>query len=176
MKNQLDLAKKEVEKLQGKSSADNSQMMILKQDRVKLEQLLKKATLENNKETAPQHNMNDQELKRLQAQNQILETQVKDSSQKITNLEAKLVEALKPQKTAASGDEGSKVKVTQLENSVKKLTQDLLATKNQVSEEKKETNKLRQEKTALQNQLDKLKKEADKAKPASPKKPGGKAA
>lgn len=177
MKNQLDMTKKELEKLQAKSAADNSQMLLLKQDKVKLEQLLKKATLENKQQEAvPQHNVNDQELKRLQAQNQILETQVKDSSQKISNLEAKLVEAMKPQKAAAGGDESSKVKVTQLENSVKKLTQDLLATKNQVSEEKKETNKLRQEKTALQNQLDKLKKEADKAKPASPKKPGGKAA
>jgi hypothetical protein len=176
MKNQLDMAKKEVEKLQAKTTADNSQLMTLKQDRVKLEALLKKATLENNKEVVPQSTQSDQELKRLQAQNQILETQVKDSSQKITNLETKLVEALKPQKHVGGGDEGSKVKVTQLENSVKKLTQDLLAAKNQVSEEKKETNKLRQEKTALQNQLDKMKKEADKSKPASPKKPGGKAA
>lgn len=176
MKNQLDMSKKEIEKLMAKSTADNSQLLLFKQDKMKLEQLLKKASLEHPKEAVPQHNMNDQELKRLQAQNQILETQVKDSSQKITNLESKLIEALKPQKSAVGGDEGSKVKVSQLENSVKKLTQDLLATKNQLSEEKKETNKLRQEKTALQNQLDKLKKEADKAKPALPKKPGGKAA
>lgn len=175
MKNQLDISKKEVEKLHSKSAADNGQLLILKQDKAKLELLLKKATLEN-KEVVPQTNMNDQELKRLQAQNQILETQVKDSSQKITNLEMKLVEALKPQKTVGSAEEGSKVKVGQLENSVKKLTQDLLAAKNQVAEEKKETNKLRQEKTALQNQLDKMKKEADKSKPASPKKPGSKAA
>ncbi len=175
MKNQLDISKKEIEKLQAKSVSDNSQLLTLKQDRTKLELLLKKATLDN-KEVVPQNSMNDQELKRLQAQNQILETQVKDSSQKITNLEMKLVEALKPQKAVGGGEDGSKVKVGQLENSVKKLTQDLLAAKNQVAEEKKETNKLRQEKTALQNQLDKMKKEADKSKPASPKKPGSKAA
>lgn len=177
MKNQLDISKREIEKLQTKASTDNSQMILLKQEKAKVDILLKKAMQENNKEAAaPQNHANDQELKRLQAQNQILETQVKDSSQKISNLEAKLAEALKPQKAAAGGDEGSKVKVSQLENSVKKLTQDLLAAKNQLAEEKKETNKLRQDKTALQNQVDKMKKEADKAKPASPKKPGGKAA
>lgn len=177
MKNQLDASKREIDKLQVKSTGETAQLNLLKQDKTKLEALLKKATLENSKEAAsPQSTQTEQELKRLQAQNQILETQVKDSAQKITNLETKLAEAMKPQKTAGGADEGSKVKVSQLENSVKKLTQDLLQTKNQLSEEKKETNKLRQEKTALQNQLDKLKKEADKAKPASPKKPGGKAA
>jgi hypothetical protein len=177
MKNQLDASKREIDKLQVKSTAETAQLTLLKQDKTKLEALLKKATLESSKEAAsPQSAQTEQELKRLQAQNQIFETQVKDSAQKITNLEAKLVEAMKPQKNAGGADEGSKVKVSQLENSVKKLTQDLLQTKNQLSEEKKETNKLRQEKTALQNQLDKLKKEAEKAKPASPKKPGGKAA
>lgn len=177
LKNQLDLSKKEAEKWQNKASADNSQLIILRQEKLKLEQLLKKTTLENVKETeAPKHGVNDQELKRLQAQTQILETQVKDSSLKITNLEAKLAEAQKPQKPVATGDESSKVKLSQLENSVKKLTQDLVESRNQLGEAKKETNKLRQDKTALQNQLDKLKKEADKGKPALPKKPGGKAA
>ena len=177
MKNQLDLLKKEAEKSQNKASADNSQLIILRQEKAKLEQLLKKTTLDNVKESeSPKHGISDQELKRLQAQTQILETQVKDSSLKITNLEAKLTEAQKPQKPVATGDESSKVKLGQLENSVKKLTQDLVESRNQLGEAKKETNKLRQDKTALQNQLDKLKKEADKGKPALPKKPGGKAA
>lgn len=177
LKNQLDLSKKEAEKWQAKSTADNSQLMILRQDKTKLEQLLKKTTLENVKEAeAPKSPAADQELKRLQAQNQILETQVKDSSLKISNLEAKLLEAQKPQKAVATGDDSNKVKLSQLENSVKKLTQDFMDSKNQLAEAKKETNKLRQDKTALQNQLDKLKKEADKGKPALPKKPGGKAA
>ena len=101
---------------------------------------------------------------------------MKDSAQKISALETKLIEALKAQKSGHTGEETSSVKVTQLENSVKKLTQDLIASKNVIAEAKKETNKLRQDKTALQNQLDKLKKEADKAKSAAPKKPGSKAA
>lgn len=176
-KNQLDASKREIDKLQARSVADNSILTSLKQEKAKLEALLKKAIVENDKgSTASQAAGSEQELKRLQAQNQILETQLKDSSQKIINLETKLQEALKPQKTANGPDEASKVKVSQLETSVKKLTQDLLQAKNQVNEEKKETNKLRQEKTALQNQLDKLKKEAEKAKSASPKKPGSKAA
>lgn len=175
MKNQLDVSKKEIEKLQAKASIDNSQLLNLKQEKAKLEAELKKLAFEAKVQT-PQVANNDQEMKRLQAQNQILETQVKDSAQKIMNLETKLIEASKPQKAAASLDDNSKVKLAQLENSVKKLTQDLVQARNQLGEEKKETNKLRQDKTALQNQLDKLKKEADKGKPAAPKKPGGKAA
>lgn len=177
MKNQLVQHQREIEKLQSKDAVNSSQLQQLKQEKAKLDQLLKKAAQDLKEATvAAQSAQNDQELKKLLAQNQILETQVKDSAQKITNLEAKLNEALKPQKTGPTGDEGSKVKVTQLENSVKKLTQDLIEAKNQIADSKKETNKLRQDKTALQNQLDKLKKEADKNKSASPKKAGGKAA
>lgn len=177
MKNQLAQNQRELEKLQSKDSIQSSQLQQLKQEKAKLDQLFKKATQDLKEATvAAQSSQNDHELKRLLAQNQVLETQVKDSAQKISNLEAKLTEALKPQKGVISGDDGSKVKLTQLENSVKKLTQDLIEAKNQIAESKKETNKLRQDKTALQNQLDKLKKEADKQKSASPKKPGGKAA
>jgi predicted RNase H-like nuclease (RuvC/YqgF family) len=108
---------------------------------------------------------NDQELKKLQIQNQILETQVKDSHSKITNLENKLAELSKAQKApTTSSEEGSRVKLTQLETSLKKLTSDLAEARSQVAESKKESNKLRQEKTALQNQLDKLSKDANKGK------------
>lgn len=178
-KNQLDLQKKEYEKLQTKASLEASQTGQLRLEKLKLEEQVKKLQAEAKTASTPQtvgSLTNDAELKRLQAQNQILDQQVKDTTSKMQILETKLAEAMKPQKIPGAGDENSKVKVAQLENSVKKLTQDLLAAKNQVGEEKKETNKLRQEKTALQNQLDKLKKEADKAKPATPKKPGGKAA
>lgn len=178
-KNQLDLQKKEYEKLQTKASIEASQMGQLRLEKLKLEEQLKKLQSEAKIASALQAvggTPNDGELKRLQAQNQILDQQVKDTTSKMQMLETKLTEALKPQRTVGGADENSKVKVAQLENSVKKLTQDLLAAKNQLGEEKKETNKLRQEKTALQNQLDKLKKEAEKAKTATPKKPGGKAA
>jgi uncharacterized protein involved in exopolysaccharide biosynthesis len=55
-----------------------------------------------------------------------------------------------------------KTKVSHLDSSVKKLTQDLAIAVNQVSESKKDINKLRSEKTALQNQIDKMKKDAEK--------------
>lgn len=175
--NQLDLSKKENEKLQAKLRIEAGELLMLKQDKTRLESELKKAVFES-KESASktQHNPgHDQELKRLSAQNQILDSQLKEAAQKISALDLKLAEASKVQKqnAAASGEDK---KAQQLEGTVKKLTQDLVAAKNQLAEEKKETNKLRQEKTALQNQLDKLKKEADKSKPAAPKKPGGKAA
>jgi hypothetical protein len=177
LKNQLDATKKEAEKWQNKSAKESSELVALRQDKINLEQLVKKTTLESMKEAeSPKTQLNDQELKRLQAHNQILETQLRDSAQKMTALEAKLAEALKPQRTVANGDDGNKVKLNQLENSVKKLTQDVIENRSQLVEAKKETNKLRQEKTALQNQLDRLKKEAEKAKSASPKKSDGKAA
>ncbi len=177
MKNQLDNAKKETERLQARASIDSSQLMLLRQDKVRLEQLVKKTALENVKEAeSPKNQISDQELKRLQAHNQILETQVKDSSLKISNLENKLADAMKPQKAVSPGDDSNKVKISQLENSVKKLTADLIETKTLLNDGKKETIKLSQEKTVLSNQLDKFKKEADKGKPALPKKPGGKAA
>lgn len=177
LKNQLDMSKKEVEKLQSRISHESAQLSQFKLEKSKLEEQLKKAQAEakTNSGSGSLNAPTDAELRKIQAHSQILETQVRDSASKITNLEARLAEALKPQK-AVAGDEGSKVKLSQLENSVKKLTQDLLDSKTQLADAKKETNKLRQEKTALQNQLDKLKKEADKAKSAAPKKTNGKAA
>jgi hypothetical protein len=179
MRNQLDSSRKEIEKLQAKSASDSNTIVFLKQEKAKVDTVLKKAAMEA-KETAfaPPVNQgpsNDLELKRYQAQNQLLENQIVDMSQKIMTLEGKLNEAAKPQRSVG-GDESSKVKQSQLENSVKKLTQDLVESRNQLAEGKKETNKLRQEKTALQNQIDKMKKEADKGKVSVPKKPGSKAA
>lgn len=182
LKNQLDASKKDNEKLHNKIKGDDVQLASLRQEKIRLESILKKATADA-KDTASQSsaqtsiNVNDHELKRLQAQNQLLETHVKDSTAKIMSLEAKLAEVQKPQKGGMKeGDEATKVKLSQMENSVKKLTQDLVDSRNQLAEMKKETNKLRQDKTALQNQVDKMKKEAEKAKPATPKKPGSKAA
>lgn len=179
MKNMVDASKRELLKLSEKSVSDNALITQMKQERVRLEAALKKVTDEA--ATAPEEQKNqivpnDQDMKRLQAQNQILETQLKEYNQKVQQLEAKVTELSKPQKQAGNGDDGSKVKVAQLENSVKKLTQDLVDARNQVAESKKDTNKLRQEKTALQNQLDKMKKEAEKAKNAAAKKPGVKKA
>lgn len=177
LKNQLDASKKENEKLFNKMKADEAQLASLRQEKVRLEGILKKATAdvkETPVQAAPQMVVNDQELKRLQAQNQLLETHVKESTAKIMGLEAKLADSQKSKGGPKDAEESSKVKLSQMEGSVKKLTQDLVESRNQLAEMKKETNKLRQEKTALQNQVDKMKKEAEKAKPVTPKK--GKAA
>ncbi len=177
MKNQLDASKKEMEQLHSKLSQDNSQLITLRQDKAKLEAELKKANFES-RQNQNVAQPNDQEVKRLQSQNQMLKTQLKDTTQKITVLENKLLEATKnaPKSATGGGDENAKVKLNQLEASYKKLNQDLAESRNQLTEAKKEVNKLRQDKTALQNQFDKLKKDSDKGKPAVPKKPGGKAA
>ncbi len=173
LKNQLDLAKKSSDKWQAKSQQEHSELLLLRQEKSKLEMVIKKMALESNK-TSPEEKSapapSDSELKRMQAQNQILENQLKESSSKMSVLEAKIQELMKPQKTLVGADDGSKVKLSQLEHSVKKLTQDIVENKNLLAEAKKETNKLRQEKTALQNQLDKLKKDAAKAKAATPQK------
>lgn len=175
LKNQLEVSKKEAEKWQGKTGQIASEVNTLKQEKMQLEQLMKKLSSEVASKEAPKAEapINDQELRRMQAQNQILENQLKETASKMVALESKLQEALKSQKNQPmGGDDGSKVKISQLENSVKKLTQDLVENRNLLGEAKKETNKLRQEKTALQNQLDKLKKDALKANSAPAKKTG----
>src|SRR5690606_8202748 len=102
------------------------------------------------------------ELKRFRSLNQQLEGQLKEASQKIISLESKMVELARQNR--ANSEDSSKVRIGQLEASVKKLTQDTIEAKNQVNEAKKEVNRLRQERTFLQNQLDKMKKEVEKTK------------
>lgn len=179
MKNQLEMAKKEITKYQERTTQDSALLNTLKAEKGKLEQMLKKAMMEAKKE---EHTNNNQqfeiEIKKLSTQVEFLDNQLKESHLKTRDLENKLAEALKNQKKDIITDQEGKGKTAHLENSVRKLTQDLVESRNQMAEMKKETNKLRQEKTALQNQLDKMKKESDKNKPAVPKKPGagGKAA
>ncbi|MCM2350854.1 MAG: hypothetical protein NDI69_12595 [Bacteriovoracaceae bacterium] len=175
LKNQFEVSRKEAEKWQAKTGQMLSEVNSLKQEKIQLELLIKKLNSEVSNKEPPKTEapVNDQELRRMQAQNQILENQLKESASRMVALESKLQETMKSQKNLPmGGDDGSKVKITQLENSVKKLTQDLVENRNLLGEAKKETNKLRQEKTALQNQLDKLKKEALKAKSAPAKKTG----
>ncbi len=170
LKNHLDGVKKENEKLQIKISQDLKELNQLRAEKSQLEQFVTEISDEREsspktESVSPPQPKNAQELKKLQIQNQILETQVKDSQSKITNLENKLAELSKTQKAPTTNpEEGSRVKLTQLESSVKKLTSDLAEARAQVAESKKESNKLRQEKTALQNQLDKLSKDANKGK------------
>jgi len=182
LKNQLELTRKEFTKLQENSSRDASVISILKSDKNKLEQLLKKATQETKKEEIVTNNSQqvvDHEMKKIKGLNEFYETQLRDSQSRQRALEAKLQEVVRNQKKEAiTEDNGSKVKTSQLEESVKKLSRDLLESRNQMADLKKEATKLRQEKTALQNLLENTKKSGEKLKGAAPKKmgSGGKAA
>jgi hypothetical protein len=178
LKNQLDVSKKDIARYQEKVSSENTTVLTLKKEKANLEQMLKKANLINNKEgpAVGVANNHEQELKKLQTHMQFVESQNKEQSLKIKDLEAKLAEAARLIKTQATNEDPSK-KAIQLEMNVKKLTQDLVESRNQLTEMKKETNKLRQEKVGLQNLMDKMKKDAEKEKNATPKKaPGGKVA
>lgn len=177
-KNYIETMKKEVSKLQDKASLESSKVISLSQEKVKLEQLLKKTMLAStSKDPEVTSSVSEADHKKVLAQVTTLETQLKESTTKVKELELKLQETLKIKTTASPEDNSAKVKISHLETSQKKLTQDLVEARNAVSEMKKDVNKLRQEKTALQNQLDKIKKDADKTKAAAPKKPnGGKAA
>jgi chromosome segregation ATPase len=182
MKNKVDFLEKETEKLKSKNSSDLTILAQLREEKQKLEQQLKKVSLESKETSASASTLSSQQgsqidkvTRRLQLQNQVLETQVKDSLLKITNLENKLADVLRSQKPSGPPEESNKVKMNQLEGSMKKITQDLFEVKGYLNESKKEANKLRQEKTALENQMEKLKKESNKGKSGS-KKLGGKVA
>jgi regulator of replication initiation timing len=181
MKNQLEMAKKETMKYQERMASDAAVINTLKVDKSKLEQQLKKDAQDTKREAVSNLNVQqqDQELKKLKAQYEFLEKQFNEGQLRRKEIEAKLQEALKGQKKDAIIEEPStKGKAAHLEANVRKLTQDLVETRNQMAEMKKETNKLRLDKTSLQNQIDKMKKDAEKAKAAAPKTPGtpGKAA
>ena len=175
MKNQLDAVSKEVERLQEKSTQDTTLVASLKSEKLRIEQLLKKSTHETKKsaETGVSKIQHDIEVKRLTTELTRMEHVLKEAQKKTADLEARL-QAASSAKSGLGGDEVSKGKVLQLETSLKRLTQDLIQSKNDLAEMKKESNKLRQDKTALQNQLDRAKKDLERANKAQ--KPGGKAA
>lgn len=177
-KNIIDGLKKDLSRQADKANNDATLIISLKQDKVNLEQVLKKSlAAQLQPETLSQQANNNPELKKAHLQIQTLENQLKDAGNRIKEVEAKLQESLKMKSASASEDNSSKLKITHLETSLKKLTQDLVESRNGLNDMKKESNKLRQEKTALQNQLEKLKKDNEKAKSAMPKKTnGGKAA
>lgn len=174
LKNQLDYSKKELSKFHEKAAHDSTQINALRQEKTRLEQLLKKTMQEDKqKETSGVSAELEQNYKKMLSQNQQLESALRDTTVKMKDLEIRLAEIQKEKKSSSGPEEGNKVKMGQLEGNVKKLTSDLTETRNQLAEMKKETNKLRQEKTSLQNQLDKLRKDTEKS---DKKKGGGKAA
>jgi hypothetical protein len=181
LKNQIEANKKDLTKSQERMIADAAAMNVLKMDKVKLEQQIKKFAQDARKEELASTSTinNDLELKKVQAQFENMEAQVRAGLGRQKELELKLQDALKNQKKEVVSEESStKGKTAHLENNVRKLTQDLVESRNQMAEMKKESNKLRQDKIALQNQLDKMKKDAEKSKGAAPKPSGtpGKAA
>ena len=180
MKNQLDGAKREILKLQDRVSQESAIVMGLKADKTKLELAAKKASMEVKKEELTNNNQPalENEIKKLKNLCDFYEGQIKEAQARQRDTDAKYQASLKLQKKEVIAEDSGKGKVGQLENNVRKLTQDLMESKNQMAEMKKESTKLKQEKIALQNQLDNLKKSSDKSKGAAPKKPGtgGKAA
>jgi hypothetical protein len=180
IKNQFEGAKREIQKLQERVSSDSALVMNLKADKIKLEQAAKKASLEVKKEELAPNNQPalENEIKKLKNLCDFYEGQIKEAQARQRDSDAKYQASLKLQKKEVIAEDSGKGKVGQLENNVRKLTQDLMESRNQMTEMKKETTKLKQDKIALQNQLDNLKKSTDKSKGAAPKKPGagGKAA
>ena len=178
-KNMAETARKELDKLKEKSNHDLITIGNLRQEKLKLEQDLKKRVADENRAATTANVQMDNEFKKQQQLNQSLEVQLRENNLKLKEVEKRLIEAQKVAKLSTPGvDEPVKGKMAHLESSVKKLTADLMASQNQTAEIKKEVNKVRSEKQALENQLAASKKELEKLKPASPKTPGsgGKAA
>ena len=177
----LDSSKLEITKFQDKALKDTYVINNLKSEKAKLEQALKKNGQETKKAEVmtSDNQLQEQEVKKMKNLCAFYEEQIKESQIKQRELESKLSEAIKNQKKEILSDEMiGKGKISHLETNLRKLTQDLIESRNMMGEMKKEANKLRQDKISLQNQLDKVKKDSEKAKSAAPKKPGmgGKAA
>lgn len=174
MKTQIESMRKELTRLQDRAGAETTQMMSLKQDKLKLTEALRKAEqAARASQAASGSNQAEIEAKRLNSQVQLLENYLKESNSKVKELESRFQTASAISRNNTAAEDGqTKAKIGQLENSVKKLTQDLVESRNQLAEVKKETNKLRQEKTAIQNLYDKAKKDLEKSekKPSSTKK------
>jgi hypothetical protein len=183
MKNQIEMARKEVLKFQDRMSQDSKAINLLKVEKAKLEQQVKKSASDDAKRDGALNlttQNQEKELKKLLSQQEQLANELKESHARQKDLEAKLADALKNQKKEEVPETpaAARGKMAHLENNVRKLIQDLIESRNQTAEMKKDTMKLRHEKTAIQNVLDQTKKELDKIKEAAPKKPGapGKAA
>ena len=160
---------------QERSKKDAQLINNLRNEKMKVELELKKSIQDSKKVDNQASNLhaNEQEIKKLNELCTFFEDQAKNSLSRQKELELKLQDATRSQKKeTATEDSNGKVKITQLENNVRKLNQDLIESRNILTEMKKESNKLRQDKVALQNQLDKIKKESDKGKGAPPKKTG----
>jgi hypothetical protein len=140
-----------------KTEAERSQMLQTEMKRLQEELSLQ---VEANKTNMIARQSN---LEKSEPENPVQEIQlshIKELEAKVIQLESKLAESQKTQKSNNTDEK----KIIHLEASLKKLTQDIAEARNASNELKKESNKLRQEKTALQNQIERMKKDAQKNK------------
>ena len=162
MKNMFDQAQKEFARVELRAKVESERAQELASEVAQLKEELNNLSIETKaaqiKEKSPEP---VQEIDNVMSETQ--STQLRELESKIVQLEAKLAEANKNQK----GSFADEKKIIHLENSVKKLTQDIAEARNSNNDLKKEANKLRQEKTALQNQIERMKKEALKNKKAA---------
>ncbi len=162
---------KELAKVKGRLDTDQAEVKRLHAENAKLQEKIRAgaaaATAAVSIKSSAVEESQSQRIKELERDLQAQTQKAMKSDQNVKDLEQKVAEltGMLAKGGSSSGDQALKSKATQLEGSIKKLTQDLAAANNQVGEFKKEVQKLRSEKTALQNQIDKAKKEAEKAKP-----------
>jgi len=169
LKSQLESLKKELQKHQERAANDNHQITLLMNQKLKLELEIKRLSLANKRDLnlaqnitvgSAQTNQNlEIELRKALNQTQILDFQLRETTLKLKDAEKKLSEFYSKSPSKMSSNEEIVKKAIQLEANVKKLSMDLIESKNHASDLKKEVNKLRQERVALQNQIDKFKKD-----------------
>ncbi len=165
LNNQLDSMKRDLKRLEDKSEQDQGQIQQLRKETTRLQQELKekdKALAAAPATTTGERKVDFALYAELQQQ---LETRSKDYELRLKETESKLTEALKLASSAKVAPiDDSKGKIAQFEQTLKRLSQELVTQKNALNEAKKDSNKLRSEKTALQNQLDRINKEYEKLK------------
>lgn len=167
--NQIDSMKRDMKRFEDKSEQDQGQIQQLRKEAARLQQELKEkerviASVGTNNSTAASNDRKVDYAVYAEIQQQ-LETKSKDYETRLRETESKLAEALKLAVSAKQAPiDDSKGKSAQLEQNLKRLSQEVITQKNALNEAKKESNKLRSEKTALQNQLDRINKEYEKLK------------
>ncbi len=98
MKMQVETTKKENAKLTERLAVDVSQLMELKQEKLKLSDALKKAEQTARlSQTSPSPQQGEKEEKRLQGKVQLLETYLKESNSRVKDLELKLINCREPE-------------------------------------------------------------------------------
>lgn len=165
----LKAAQKDIEKLRSRGDLAQDELKRVALEKTEIELELKKtlSTLAaNTAKVAGANNANDQQLKEAERELQAQTLKAQRADQQVKELEGKVADMtgmLAKNSSNNGSDQALKKRATQLEASVKKMSQDLASAMNATAETKKEVNKLQSEKMGLQNQLDKTKRDLDKA-------------